>query len=339
MSGQNELTSYTYDVFGNLRSVTLPDNTLIQYVVDSAGRRIGKKVGGVLKKTWLYRSGLQIAAEVDDNGVMSRFGYSGGRNVPDFMIRNSVPYRIITDHLGSVRLVVNANTGAVVQRMDYSVFGYVTNDWVADGQTWRVPFGFAGGLYDPDTKLVRFGARDYDAEVGRWTAKDPIRFGGGDANLYGYVMTDPVNWTDPRGFYPLGGFPAENANNPAPPVALSIGFGGNLGAGVVSPVLEGGLGYIFDVSRSGWFRTFAMGPGVMPGVSAGFGIQVCLSWVPGAMWGDGASIGGNTPLCGVDVIATPQLKPHGFCGSVGYPGASGGWDGHILWTDTQRFGD
>jgi len=35
------------------------------------------------------------------------------------------------------------------------------------------PFGFAGGIYDPDTGLVRFGARGYDAETGRWTAKDP----------------------------------------------------------------------------------------------------------------------------------------------------------------------
>ncbi|MGI0016041.1 MAG: RHS repeat-associated core domain-containing protein, partial [Nitrososphaera sp.] len=61
------------------------------------------------------------------------------------------------------------------------------------------PFGFAGGLYDRDTKLVRFGARDYDPETGRWTAKDPIRFEGGDANLYGYVLNDPVNLVDPKG--------------------------------------------------------------------------------------------------------------------------------------------
>ena len=59
--------------------------------------------------------------------------------------------------------------------------------------------GFAGGLYDSDTSLVRFGARDYDAEVGRWTSKDPISFAGGDSNLYGYVLNDPVNLVDPWG--------------------------------------------------------------------------------------------------------------------------------------------
>ncbi|AUX20925.1 uncharacterized protein SOCEGT47_014010 [Sorangium cellulosum] len=61
------------------------------------------------------------------------------------------------------------------------------------------PFGFAGGLYDPHTGLVRFGARDYDPEIGRWTAKDPPLFDGGGTNLYGYALGDPVNRTDPTG--------------------------------------------------------------------------------------------------------------------------------------------
>jgi RHS repeat-associated protein len=111
------------------------------------------------------------------------------------MIKGGVTYRIITDHLGSVRLVVDSTSGAVVQRMDYDSFGNVTLDTNPGFQ----PFGFAGGLYDPDTKLVRFGARDYDAEAGRWTAKDPIGFVSGDTNLYRYVRNNPLNSSDPLG--------------------------------------------------------------------------------------------------------------------------------------------
>ncbi|MDO9181874.1 MAG: RHS repeat-associated core domain-containing protein, partial [Bacteriovorax sp.] len=55
------------------------------------------------------------------------------------------------------------------------------------------------------TKLVRFGLRDFDSEIGRWTSKDVIRFDAGDTNLYGYVLTDPVNFVDPSGLGPIGG--------------------------------------------------------------------------------------------------------------------------------------
>jgi RHS repeat-associated protein len=68
------------------------------------------------------------------------------------------------------------------------------------GELQFQPFGFAGGLYDADTGLTRFGARDYDAQTGRWTTKDPIRFGGG-TNFYGYVLNDPVNLVDPAGLF------------------------------------------------------------------------------------------------------------------------------------------
>jgi RHS repeat-associated protein len=117
------------------------------------------------------------------------------------MVRSGQTYRILSDHLGSVRLVVNAATGAVAQRIDYDEFGVVTLDTNPGFQ----PFGFAGGLYDPDTKLVRFGARDYDPETGRGTAKDPIGFSGGDANFYAYVANDPINTIDPDGRQGPGG--------------------------------------------------------------------------------------------------------------------------------------
>jgi len=110
-------------------------------------------------------------------------------------VRGGATYRLITDEIGSVRLVVDVATGAVAQRIDYDEFGRVLVDTAPGFQ----PLGFAGGLYDPDTGLVRFGARDYDAAVGRWTARDPVLFDGGDTNLYVYVGIDPINATDPTG--------------------------------------------------------------------------------------------------------------------------------------------
>ncbi len=107
-----------------------------------------------------------------------------------------------TDHLGSVRMVINLQTNEVAQKMSYSAFGEVKED-TNPGFT---PFGFAGGLYDSDTGLTRFGARDYDAFTGRWTAKDPIRFNGGDTNLYRYVGNEPVNRIDSSGLYTPDGW-------------------------------------------------------------------------------------------------------------------------------------
>ncbi len=91
--------------------------------------------------------------------------------------------------------MVNVSNGAIIQELRYDEFGNVLLDTNPNFQ----PFGFAGGLYDSDTHLVRFGARDYDPETGRWASKDPIGFAGGDTNLYGYVVNDPVNLIDPSG--------------------------------------------------------------------------------------------------------------------------------------------
>jgi RHS repeat-associated protein len=101
--------------------------------------------------------------------------------------------------LGSVRFVVNAATGSVVQELRYDTFGQVLLDTNPGFQ----PFGFAGGLYDPDTSLTRFGVRDYDSQIGRWTARDPLAFGGGQANLYIYAGNDPVNLVDPNGGFAI----------------------------------------------------------------------------------------------------------------------------------------
>ncbi|MEX2164319.1 MAG: RHS repeat-associated core domain-containing protein [Sulfuricaulis sp.] len=154
-----------------------------------------------MNQAWLYKNQLNPVAGLDGAGnVVARFVYGSRLNVPDYIIKGGDIYRLISDHLGSPRLIVNTADGTIAQRIDYDEWGNVLTDTNPGFQ----PFGFAGGLYDRDTKLVRFGVRDYDPEAGRWTAKDPIRFSGGDVNLYGYVLGDPVNLIDPTGEVILG---------------------------------------------------------------------------------------------------------------------------------------
>lgn len=188
--------SYTYDTFGNLKTVTLPNADVITYVLDGLNHRTGVKLNGTLQKQYVWQDQFKIVAELDgSNNVTAEFIYGTGINVPDYMKKGGSVYKIITNHLGSVVAVVNTTTGAVAQQIVYDEFGNITSDTNPGFQ----PFGFAGGLYDNDTKLVHFNAREYDAETGRWMSKDPIGFNGGDTNLYGYVLQDPVNFVDPSG--------------------------------------------------------------------------------------------------------------------------------------------
>src|SRR6201999_3948655 len=117
-------TDYDYDELGRLRSVNTPGGRTIQYEIDPLGRRGGKTVEGVKQWGLLYQDMLHPVAQLDaSNAVVATFAYATQSNVPDLMTRGGVVYRLLTDHLGSVRLVVNTATGEVAQRLDYDELG------------------------------------------------------------------------------------------------------------------------------------------------------------------------------------------------------------------------
>jgi RHS repeat-associated protein len=162
----------------------------------------------VRTRVWAYAGALTVEAEVvnpeDAEPETRLYGYLADVGLPVLMVSRTGAtertYRLYGDHLGSLRAVVDTATGQAVQTMSHDVWGHVTHDVVAPGFA-RVPFGFAGGMYDEDTGLVRFGAREYDPSTGRWLSKDSARFGGG-WNFYEYANSDPVNWLDPSGMKP-----------------------------------------------------------------------------------------------------------------------------------------
>jgi RHS repeat-associated protein len=196
-----QTTLYSYDALRHLTKFIAPDGTTVDYLFDGLGRRVARKVNSTLTQGLLYHDAQHVVAQLDGSGhVTGQFLYASGRSAaPDVMLQGGVTFALVRDQLGSVRLVINSQTGEVVQRIEYDEFGRVLTDTNPGFQ----PFRFAGGLYDPVSGLVHNMTRDFDSEAGRWTVRDPAGFAGGSANLYAYVGNDPVNLIDPSGTGPV----------------------------------------------------------------------------------------------------------------------------------------
>jgi RHS repeat-associated protein len=194
VDGDPVITSYDYSSDGRLLSVTTPEHT-ITYRHNAFGNRVAKLVDGVITEKYLWENKTRLLATFDgDNNLKHSYEYTVG-NTPTSYYAGNQRYYILTDQLGSPRIITDS-AGNVLREIEYDSYGNIIAD---SNPTHELPFGFAGGLYDQHTGLIRFGFRDYDPETGRWTARDPIGFAGGDTNLYGYVLGDPVNGIDPEG--------------------------------------------------------------------------------------------------------------------------------------------
>ncbi len=186
---------YNYDVFGNLNSVTWASQSQ-DYIYDGYDRQIATYQNGSVKRKLIYGLGSTPIAELNENDrIINTFVYADS-HTPVLMRKGNTDYYIVSDIRGSVRMVVKATTGAIRQQLEYDAFGKV----LSDDNPGYTPFGYAGGLYDYRTELIRFGARDYYPEIGRWTGEDPIGFLSGDINFYAYCTNDPVNFIDLSGF-------------------------------------------------------------------------------------------------------------------------------------------
>ena len=194
---QRGADAFAYDMTGGLQSAILSGGPSVTYLDPVGERRASDSVDGVMQRQFVYQGIRTLAGELDANGVArSAFGYvTLSTPTPDFIQQDGRTLRIIADELGSPRLVINCDTGEVLQRMRHDAFGRVLEDTAPRFQ----PYGFAGGIYDPETGFVRLGARDYDALTGRWTAPDPALFGGSVVSLYEYANGDPVNFADRNG--------------------------------------------------------------------------------------------------------------------------------------------
>ena len=263
--GVKQVGEYTYDANGNLTkdlnkgitdiqynclnlpsAVTFSDGSTITYVYAADGTKLRTvhKIGGATTTTdycgnVVYENGAQKL-------LITEEGY--------ITLSDNKYYYYLKDHQGNNRVVIN-QSGAVEETNHYYLFG-----GVFASSTSTQPYKYNSKEYDTKKRLnwYDYGARHYDAVLGRFMTVDPLAEKYYSESLYTYCYSNPINCIDPNGKDGIYiAFPDYKISTP-------IGKIGNLGhAGVLLIDNKTGVTKYYEYGRydkegKGVVRTFAV---------------------------------------------------------------------------------
>ena len=263
--GGKQVGEYTYDANGNLTkdlnkgitdiqynclnlpsAVTFSDGSTITYVYAADGTKLRTvhKIGGATTTTdycgnVVYENGAQKL-------LITEEGY--------ITLSDNKYYYYLKDHQGNNRVVIN-QSGAVEETNHYYLFG-----GVFASSTSTQPYKYNSKEYDTKKGLnwYDYGARHYDAVLGRFMTVDPLAEKYYSESLYTYCYSNPINCIEPNGKDGIYiAFPDYKISTP-------IGKIGNLGhAGVLLIDNKTGVTKYYEYGRydkegKGIVRTFAV---------------------------------------------------------------------------------
>jgi RHS repeat-associated protein len=275
----NQITSTgnTYDSRGNQTRTTAPEIGTLSYNAASQmssaygpGGQADYTYAGTDQVELTRAGGLKLDYGMEDQyGMPWLQSWTNGANLTVYVERDGLgtplglrigtaDYVYVTDGLGSIVAVVGSN-GAVAASYQYDPYGTVQAASNENGLPQTNLVRYAGGVYDPATRLTRFGQRWYNPNQGRFTQQDNLSFMGNPArgNRYAYAGDDPINHIDPTGQM------AEGMKN----ILGGIGLLGGLFLAVAfSPLVVGATATAFAVTGIAMIA-FAAGGFILGGMN------------------------------------------------------------------------
>lgn len=188
--------TYTYDAADRLLTVT-QGSAVTTYGYDGLGRRVKRiYANGASTETRYLWCGAAICQTRDGTDTVTAKLFAEGEYRPS----GTKKYLYLTDHLGSVRDVVDiTGTPTLVAAFDYTPYGAVARSYGSVTPLYQ----YAMLVADPNTGLYLSLTRAYNPANGKWLSTDPIREQGG-INLTGYVGGKPLLNSDPMGLMGMG---------------------------------------------------------------------------------------------------------------------------------------
>ncbi|XP_042572500.1 teneurin-3-like isoform X14 [Cyprinus carpio] len=170
----------------------------IQYRYDGLGRRLASR-NSLGQHLQFFYADLNYPTRIThvynhSSSEITSLYYDLQGHLFAMEISSGEEFYIACDNTGTPLAVFSSN-GLLLKQVQYTAYGEIYFDSNPD---FQLVIGFHGGLYDPLTRLLHFGERDYDIQAGRWTTpdistwtrvgKDPAPF-----NLYMFRNNNPIS--------------------------------------------------------------------------------------------------------------------------------------------------
>lgn len=220
-----------WDVEGRLAKSTDPSG-VSTYVYDANGERLIRRDP---TSTTLYVAGMELRLDKATNTKSATRYYSHGGQIVAARTSKGVTW-FASDNHGTTDASVTDDDTQTPTRRRFTPFGQLRG---SPPSYWPGEKGFVGGTIDSSTALTHLGAREYDAETGRFISVDPV-FDAADPqswNGYAYAGNNPVTSSDPTGLTRDGGqcgiIPSNPCNSSGP---SNSGGGGNSNSSPPPPI-------------------------------------------------------------------------------------------------------